>query len=178
MKHQSQPSIQNFFNLSGDSDVATQLRDRFIFKVVPMLNPDGCIVGNTRCSLAARDLNRQYKSVIKEAFPSVFNVKTLVRRLVGSSHFQISTVSVHNAQYAYYQVEMYHCIVLTRKESLSLNRYRPLDMIYLSYDKAKTFLPGYHILNQNLQPDHSLRICISLKFCYKNKTSNIKQIFL
>ena len=66
--------------LTGDSDVSTRLRDNFIFKIVPMLNPDGCIVGNTRCSLAARDLNRQYKSVIKEAFPSVFNVKTLVRR--------------------------------------------------------------------------------------------------
>ena len=77
-------SKNTIFNLPGDSDVATQLRDRFIFKVVPMLNPDGCIVGNTRCSLAARDLNRQYKSVIKEAFPSVFNVKTLVRRLVQS----------------------------------------------------------------------------------------------
>ena len=47
-----------------------------------MLNPDGVIVGNTRCSLAGRDLNRQYKSVIKEAFPEVFNVKALIRRLV------------------------------------------------------------------------------------------------
>ena len=50
-----------------------------------MLNPDGVIVGNTRCSLAARDLNRQYKSVIKEAFPSVFNVKTLIRKLMEES---------------------------------------------------------------------------------------------
>ena len=47
-----------------------------------MLNPDGVIIGNTRCSLAGRDLNRQYKSVIKEAFPPVFHIKTLVRRLV------------------------------------------------------------------------------------------------
>ena len=39
-----------------------------------MLNPDGVIIGNTRCSLAGRDLNRQYKNVIKEAFPPVFQV--------------------------------------------------------------------------------------------------------
>jgi spermidine synthase len=45
-----------------------------------MLNPDGVIVGNTRCSLAARDLNRQYKSVIKEAFPPVYHVKTMIRK--------------------------------------------------------------------------------------------------
>ena len=50
------------------------------FQIVPMLNPDGVIVGNTRCSLAGRDLNRQYKSVIKEAFPPIFHVKTLIRR--------------------------------------------------------------------------------------------------
>ena len=73
---------------SGTSTVAAALRDRFVFKIVPMLNPDGVIIGNTRsgiqacysnrhrtrCNLAGRDLNRQYKSVIKEAFPPVFQV--------------------------------------------------------------------------------------------------------
>ncbi|TRY80438.1 hypothetical protein TCAL_04730 [Tigriopus californicus] len=47
-----------------------------------MINPDGVIVGNTRCSLTGRDLNRQYKSVIKEAFPPVFHLKALFRRLM------------------------------------------------------------------------------------------------
>ena len=32
-----------------------------MFKIVPMLNPDGVIVGNYRTNLAARDLNRTYK---------------------------------------------------------------------------------------------------------------------
>jgi len=39
---------------------ARHLRDIFVFKIVPMLNPDGVIVGNYRCSLAGLDLNRQY----------------------------------------------------------------------------------------------------------------------
>lgn len=34
------------------------LRDSFIFKIVPMLNPDGCLLGNHRCSVAGLDLNR------------------------------------------------------------------------------------------------------------------------
>ena len=47
-----------------------------------MLNPDGVIVGNTRCSLAARDLNRQYRVVSRECYPSVWHVKMLIRKYV------------------------------------------------------------------------------------------------
>lgn len=66
--------------LTGPSACARELRDKFIFKIVPMLNPDGVIVGNTRCSLAGRDLNRQYRVVSRECFPSVWHVKMLVRK--------------------------------------------------------------------------------------------------
>mmetsp|Transcript_9263 Transcript_9263/g.6621 ORF Transcript_9263/g.6621 Transcript_9263/m.6621 type:complete len:104 (+) Transcript_9263:1131-1442(+) len=44
--------------LVGPSLGARILRDNFIFKIVPMVNPDGVINGNTRCSLAGVDLNR------------------------------------------------------------------------------------------------------------------------
>ncbi len=46
--------------LLGDSDEARVLRDLYIFKIVPMLNPDGVVVGNARVSLSGRDLNRQW----------------------------------------------------------------------------------------------------------------------
>ena len=35
------------------------LRNHFVFKVVPMLNPDGVVNGNYRSSLAGEDLNRR-----------------------------------------------------------------------------------------------------------------------
>ncbi|XP_045351691.1 cytosolic carboxypeptidase 3 isoform X3 [Leopardus geoffroyi] len=66
----------------GDSSDAQLLRDTFIFKVVPMLNPDGVIVGNYRCSLAGQDLNRNYTSVLKESFPSVWYTRNMIRRLM------------------------------------------------------------------------------------------------
>ncbi|KAL2777711.1 cytosolic carboxypeptidase 3 isoform a [Daubentonia madagascariensis] len=66
----------------GDSRDAQLLRDTFIFKVVPMLNPDGVIVGNYRCSLAGRDLNRNYTSLLKESFPSVWYTRNMIRRLM------------------------------------------------------------------------------------------------
>nr|KAG5693866.1 hypothetical protein BaRGS_009922 [Batillaria attramentaria] len=65
--------------LTGNSADAKLLRDTFIFKIVPMLNPDGVIVGNYRCSLAGRDLNRNYKTVLKDSYPSVWHTKTMIR---------------------------------------------------------------------------------------------------
>lgn len=48
--------------ITSDSLQAVALREKFVFKIVPMLNPDGVIVGNYRCSLAGGDLNRQVGS--------------------------------------------------------------------------------------------------------------------
>ena len=46
--------------LVSDDEGARYLRDNFVFKVIPMLNPDGVIVGNYRTSLSGLDLNRQW----------------------------------------------------------------------------------------------------------------------
>ena len=43
---------------------ADELRNKFVFKIVPMLNPDGVIAGNYRCSLVGSDLNRQYGGMV------------------------------------------------------------------------------------------------------------------
>ncbi|XP_068405591.1 cytosolic carboxypeptidase 3 isoform X1 [Eschrichtius robustus] len=64
----------------GDSSDAQLLRDTFIFKVVPMLNPDGVIVGNYRYSLAGWDLNCNYTSLLKESFPSVWYTRNMICR--------------------------------------------------------------------------------------------------
>jgi murein tripeptide amidase MpaA len=38
--------------VSSEDYGAQTLRNKFVFKIVPMLNPDGVIVGNYRCSLS------------------------------------------------------------------------------------------------------------------------------
>ncbi|XP_072820505.1 cytosolic carboxypeptidase 3 isoform X4 [Vicugna pacos] len=75
--------IKGFLDyILGDSSDAQLLRDTFIFKVVPMLNPDGVIVGNYRCSLAGQDLNRNYTSLLKESYPSVWYTRNMIHRLM------------------------------------------------------------------------------------------------
>jgi murein tripeptide amidase MpaA len=54
---------------------AQLLRENFIFKIIPMLNPDGVINGNYRCSLAGCDLNRRWKTPSKIIHPTVFHTK-------------------------------------------------------------------------------------------------------
>jgi murein tripeptide amidase MpaA len=58
---------------------AALLRDNFVFKVIPMMNPDGVINGNYRCSLAGCDLNRRWKFPSKTIHPTVYYTKKLVR---------------------------------------------------------------------------------------------------
>lgn len=45
------------------------LRDQFVFKIIPMLNPDGVINGNYRCSLIGKDLNRVWQAPDKTLHP-------------------------------------------------------------------------------------------------------------
>ncbi|XP_014584944.2 cytosolic carboxypeptidase 2 isoform X3 [Equus caballus] len=66
----------------SDSPDAQLLRNIFVFKVVPMLNPDGVIVGNSRCSLAGRDLNRHYKTILKDSFPCIWYTRNMIKRLL------------------------------------------------------------------------------------------------
>ena len=72
--------VLNFLT-DPDDEEAKLLRENFVFKVIPMLNPDGVINGNYRCSLAGCDLNRRWKYPSKSLHPSVFHTKRLIKRL-------------------------------------------------------------------------------------------------
>ncbi|KAH8057385.1 zinc carboxypeptidase [Aureococcus anophagefferens] len=56
-----------------------RLREQFVFKIVPMMNPDGVINGNYRSSLAGEDLNRRYASPSATLQPTVHAVKQLLK---------------------------------------------------------------------------------------------------
>ena len=64
--------------LSSDEG-AKILRNRFVFKIVPMLNPDGVVVGNYRCSLSGFDLNRQWIAPNGRHFPEIKAVKQMIK---------------------------------------------------------------------------------------------------
>ncbi|XP_073674965.1 cytosolic carboxypeptidase 1 [Garra rufa] len=67
--------------LMSCSPQAQSLRESYIFKIIPMLNPDGVINGNHRCSLSGEDLNRQWQSPNAELHPTIYHAKGLLQYL-------------------------------------------------------------------------------------------------
>ncbi|KAM9633661.1 cytosolic carboxypeptidase 3 isoform 6-T6 [Morphnus guianensis] len=91
----------------GNSGKAQLLRDNFVFKVVPMLNPDGVIVGNHRCSLTGQDLNRKYRSNVKKFYPSIWYTRNMIKRVMGDHGvFLYCDIHGHNRKQ---NVFMYGC---------------------------------------------------------------------
>ncbi|XP_042198931.1 cytosolic carboxypeptidase 4 isoform X2 [Callorhinchus milii] len=64
--------------LVSNTTVAEKLRQLFIFKIVPMLNPDGVINGCQRCSLSGEDLNRHWSHPSPDLHPTIYHTKGLL----------------------------------------------------------------------------------------------------
>ena len=80
--------------LTSDLAEAVQLRERFIFKIIPMLNPDGVINGNYRTSLAGVDLNRKWNNPDAAKHPTIYHTKELIRRVKMNWHVAL-IIDIH-----------------------------------------------------------------------------------
>ncbi|KAH7693976.1 zinc carboxypeptidase, partial [Aphelenchoides avenae] len=68
--------------LLSESPKAVKAREQFVFKLVPMLNPDGVINGSHRCSLAGVDLNRVWDRPSATLHPTIHHTKGLIQYMV------------------------------------------------------------------------------------------------
>ena len=57
------------------------MRKNVVFKVIPMINPDGVIFGNYRTSLSGKDLNRMFRAKNQDLIPEVSELKCFIKRL-------------------------------------------------------------------------------------------------
>lgn len=65
------------FLLSGDPR-AVMLLEKYVFVVIPMLNPDGVVRGHSRADTCGQNLNRCYKDARADRHPTIFAMRNLL----------------------------------------------------------------------------------------------------
>lgn len=68
----------------GNHPIAAILRKNFIFKIVPMANPDGVFLGNNRCNLIGQDLNRCWNIATEFSHPTIVAIKSMLKDIDNS----------------------------------------------------------------------------------------------
>ncbi|KFW76554.1 Cytosolic carboxypeptidase 1, partial [Manacus vitellinus] len=81
--------------LMSNSPNAQCLRESYIFKIIPMLNPDGVINGNHRCSLSGEDLNRQWQNPNPDLHPTIYHAKGLLQYLAAIKRLPLVYCDYH-----------------------------------------------------------------------------------
>ncbi|XP_071742945.1 uncharacterized protein [Lepeophtheirus salmonis] len=64
--------------LTSSHSIAEALRKRLIFKIIPIMNPDGVFYGNSRTNAIGQDLNRLWNNTNKYTSPSIHKAKKLI----------------------------------------------------------------------------------------------------
>ncbi|XP_071438628.1 cytosolic carboxypeptidase 1-like isoform X2 [Hetaerina americana] len=72
--------VLNF--LLGSGQKSSDLRKKYLFKIIPMLNVDGVINGCDRCGLTDEDLNRCWIRPDQYLHPEIYHTKGLVECMV------------------------------------------------------------------------------------------------
>ena len=67
--------------LMGNSEESKKLRQLYMIRVVPMMNPDGVLVGNSRTSFAGCDLNRRWETPHETIHPEIYHTKEMVLKM-------------------------------------------------------------------------------------------------
>ncbi len=88
------------FLLSNDEEAVT-LRENFIFKIIPMLNPDGVVNGNSKCSLTGIDLSKQWGKPVRLMHPTIYAAKNLLQEYR-------KKIALYGGFYGEYKQESHH----------------------------------------------------------------------
>ena len=76
--------------LMSFNEEASYLRDNYIIKIIPMINVDGVICGNSRTSLSGCDLNRRWIKPDEFLHPEIYYLKELINNF--SKNYEVEYI--------------------------------------------------------------------------------------
>ena len=128
--------------LLGDSDEANYLRDNFVFKIVPMINVDGVICGNTRTSLSGCDLNRRWSNPNIILHPEIFYSKEMIMNF--SEKYKIECIVDFHGHFGAFNSFFYGNY---KEDNLVMGKYFPFSCAkkskVIQFEKSKFKMPKY-----------------------------------
>jgi hypothetical protein len=128
--------------LLGDSDEANYLRDNFVFKIVPMINVDGVICGNTRTSLSGCDLNRRWSNPNIILHPEIFYTKEMIMNF--SEKYKIECIVDFHGHFGAFNSFFYGNY---KEDNLAMGKYFPFSCAkkskVIQFEKSKFKMPKY-----------------------------------
>ena len=128
--------------LMGESDEAKYLRDNFIFKIIPMINVDGVIQGNTRTSIAGCDLNRRWRNPNEFFHPEIYYAKDMIKDF--SNKRKIKCIVDFHGHFGAFNSFFY---ANHRKDNFSYGKFFPFTCAkkskVISFEKSIFSMPKY-----------------------------------
>lgn len=94
------------------------LLQRFVFVIIPMLNPDGVYKGHYRCDTNGKDLDKVYQiaSADKKAYPSIYALLKVVKSLSDGRLVTYLDLHAHSARSSGFIVGNYQDDVMAKTD--------------------------------------------------------------
>ena len=128
--------------LLGNSDEAKYLRDNFIFKIIPMINVDGVISGNTRTSFSGCDLNRRWINPNEFLHPEIFYTKNLIHNF--SLKYSIECIIDFHGHFGAFNSFFYGNYIYHNFEACKFFPFTCSKLCdIINFDKCKFKMPKY-----------------------------------
>lgn len=161
------------FLIEKDNPVSKSLRNLYIFKIVPMLNPDGVINGNFRNDLLGKDLNRMWMDPRENTCPTIFYTKEIIKKTLQSRDiFLFCDFHGHSNKNNFF---LYSCPIKKNKP----NNYQEMILPKIYQKKNDYFDPSsciYKIAQSKLKTARAVvrnEFGVDLSYCLESSIGSI-----